>query len=137
MMKNKKRNKLLSIVLTLVLAFCVTTGVSAAQNGSFDIAMYRDWEFTWRSAPEPIELTEDIDTISLFGTCVGDQVDEDVACHIVDVTHGVYDSILYFPADGSVTTIARALPAGEYRVYFTGDSNIEKAEATVVFTVLD
>ena len=111
--------------------------VSPASTSSTNIAAYRDWEFTWRSAPEPIVLTEDIDTISMFGTCVGDEIDENVACHIVDLTYGLYDSILYFPANGSVTTIARELPAGEYRVYFTGDSNIEKEVATVVFTVLN
>lgn len=106
----------------------------STNDDTTDIAMYQDWRFTWRSAPENVVLQADCDTISLHATCEGDVVDT-LVCHIIDVTHeGQHDADLPFTANGSVTTLDWAFPAGRYKIYFTGDTNIQKTYALAVFT---
>lgn len=100
-----------------------------------NLAAYRDRNFTGRSAPEPLVLRKSCDTISLTASCAGENVVDDLTVHIRDNTYGgLYDTDLIFAADGSVTTIARALPEGEYKIYFTGDAAIVKLEGIVVFS---
>lgn len=104
-------------------------------SDSVNIAAYRDWHFGGRSAPEPLVLRKSCDTISLTATCTDPNMKDTLVFHIMDITHdGLYDTDLVFTADSSVTTIARRLPEGQYKVFFTGDTAIEKYEAIAVFS---
>ena len=103
--------------------------------GLVDIAAYRDWDFTSKSAPEFVYLSEPCDTISLWATCDG-EIDTAIICEILDMDHGgIYSKTLVFEGDESVKTYFLTLPAGVYKVWFVGDVNIPKTKATVVFTV--
>lgn len=104
-------------------------------SDSVNIAAYRDWHFTGRSAPEPLVLQKSCDTISFTATCTEEGSTDQLVCHIVDVTNeNLHDVDLPFVANGTVKTIAWSLPAGRYKIYFTGDAAIEKYEAIAVFS---
>ncbi len=102
------------------------------------VAAYNDWRFSSRSAKEFLDLDMPCDTISLTATCTEAGATDNLGFYIIDYTHdGAFNTLLPFTADGSVTTIARSLPAGHYAVYFTGDANIQKAKATAIFAKFD
>lgn len=106
----------------------------ASTYGLVDLAAYRDWDFTSKSAPEFVYLSERCDTISLWATCDG-EIDTAIICEILDMDHGgIYSKTLVFEGDESVKTYLLTLPAGVYKVWFVGDVNILKTKAMVVFT---
>ncbi len=103
---------------------------------SIDVAGYQDWNFTWRSMPEMLELQLKCDTISAYAVCENESVDY-LTLHISDWSNHDYDTDFSFPANGSLRTLARSLPEGLYQIYATGDSDITKTHLVVVFSQFD
>lgn len=103
-----------------------------------NIAAYNDWRFYGASAKEFIDLNMDCDTISLIATCAEENATDNLSFYIMDYTHdGDFNTVLSFPADGTVTTFALRLPAGQYAGYFIGDPYVKKAQGTAVFTRIE
>ena len=128
--------KFFKLILSTIVAFSVLlSSNNIVKANSINIAAFRDWDFTWRSAVEPLVLDMDADTVSFYATCDGDEVDT-LTCIIVDISHnGAYSSSFPFEADGSVTTYAAGFPEGRYKIYFVGDADINKSLAMAVFSM--
>lgn len=128
---NRKLTVVTSIILTLVMTFMPTSRVSA--SGPVDIAYFDDANFTDRGSTETRSLQMEADTISVNATCAGDDIDL-VTCHIVGKTNPNFTTTVTFDADGGTWTFPYNFPEGKYRIYFTGDGDILKTYAIVVFT---
>ena len=140
-MKQKllKNTKILFIIFTFVVLIANSVPAFAATNITGDnvitIAYYEDKWFTEISEAEPITLRLDTDSISFCAVCHDRNATDTILCHITDLNGGLYNLTIPFEADGSVTTDFISLPAGTYRVFFTG--NTEYIEhAIVAFTVV-
>ena len=140
-MKQKllKNIKILSILFTFVVLIANSIPAFAATSITGDnvlnIAFYEDKWFTDCSEAEPITLHMDADSISLYAVCANHDATDMILCHITDLNGGSYNLTIPFDADGSVTTDFISIPAGKYRVFFTG--NVEYIEhAIVAFTVV-
>lgn len=128
-----------TIALTLLLAIMVSVPKVNTSASTVNLCKYIDKNFTWRSAPEAIYLDLDYDTISLGAICEGEQADQ-LICHINDVTDshpGVFSKTCAFKADGEVHPLPYDFPKGRYKIYFTGNADITKTFACIVFTKKD
>ena len=132
-----KKRSFKKILATLLTACLVLTGTAIAANAATTITQFVDGNFTSNSPAELIYLQEDCDVVTFVGHCQGDEVDL-VSCHIVDRSHGgIYTASFDFYADGSATLFENAFPAGEYRIYFTGSSDILKTRVVADFAQAD
>lgn len=96
------------------------------------IGAYQCVSFYGKSAPEPVCLTEDCDSISITAACLNDGDEDVVTCYIKNLITGEFFCSFDVEADGSTTTIPYSFPADTYKVFATGNSSIEK-EITVRF----
>ena len=128
--------KIFALTLAIVMAFC--TVCFSADAAIIEVAIYQDWEFYGRSAPEYIALQIAADSVSFSATCVNtpDQP-EILTCYIIGISDSTYSNSFIFEADGSVTTYPYAFPDGLYKVYFVGDPDVEKDDAIAIFTKVD
>lgn len=140
-MKQKllKNTKILFIIFTFVVLIVNSVPAFAATNITGDnvlnIAFYEDKWFTEISEAEPITLHMDADSISFCAVCHDRNATDTIFCHITDLNGGTFNYTIPFEADGSVITDFISIPAGTYRVFFTG--NTEYIEhAIVAFTVV-
>ena len=123
----------LALVVPASSAKAATVFDSVATYANKDVALYHDIDFYGRSEPEFVTLTQATDTVSVYATCEGDDIDN-LTCHISDWNGGSFNYALDFNADGSVTTFPIKFPAGKYKVFFTGNDYILKTDAIVIFS---
>ena len=130
----KKAKKLLAVLMAVALTFA---GTAISAEAATTILQYRAGNFTSYAPSELIYLTEDTDVITFIGHCSGNTPDL-VTCEIVDRDHGgVYNMSFDFWADGEATLYECYFPSGEYRIYFTANSDILKTRVTVDFAKAD
>ena len=137
-MKNTVKTLTMSLVIVaLAIVSTLTLPARQVMAASIDIGAYSDQYFYGRSQPEPLCLQLDADTISVCATCEVEGETDNLACHIVALDGGTFSATFNFDADGTVTTIPYAFPAGNYKVYFTGSDYVQKHLAIVVFTRIE
>lgn len=140
-MKFSKIGKIvLSLLLITAFVFGYVPTASAAKPGTanpqinyIELASYEDGEFYDQSYPEAINLISDCSSISLYGYCFDDDDVDEVTLHVVDLNGYNFNYTYDFETGGDVTAYPVQLPAGRYRVFFTGDSTIYKDYAVAAF----
>lgn len=133
----KLHSKIVAILLVFstIVSFLPTTNASAE---TVHYCKYIDKNFYGRSAPEPITLDLVYDTISIGAISEGGI--DNITCHIDDVSAehpGIFTYTFDIDTDESVYTFPISFPNGRYKIYFTGNSDIKKTFACVIFSKED
>ena len=126
------------IALTLAIVMCFCTVCFSASADIITLALYQDWEFYGRSAPEYVAVLSDADSVSFAATCTETPDEPEIlTCFILGVSDSTYSNSFIFEADGTVTSYLYGFPAGLYKVYFVGNPDVEKSYAVTLFTKVD
>ena len=126
------------IALTLAIVMCFCTACFSANAEIVNVGFYQDWDFYGLSTPEYIPLQLNSDSISFWAECTNTPDEPELLiCVVMGITNSAYSNSFEFYADGSVTTYPYGFPAGLYKIFFVGDSDVEKSEAIAIFTKVD
>lgn len=125
------------IILTLMLVLPIFIMFTMSKHGIVNISKYNSWSFYTRSTPQYIELQMEATILSVVGYCEDTTQTDDLIFHLIST--GDYnkniDITIPFKADGEPETFTFHVPAGEYKVNFSGSGNIKKTNAMVIFSV--
>lgn len=125
----------LPLLLVLVFAISVAPTIQVKATDSVNIGLYHSFTFYGKSAPEPIPLAMDTDSVSVLATCEGEEIDH-LTAHIRAMDDSGFELDIPFEADGYTKTYPYHIPAGEYWVNITGSSHIAK-DSYIIFSVVN
>ena len=119
-MIKKKITKKLQLFITIFICVFIFSGtlLTKTVHANQFLGCYVDRNFTSMSQAELIEIYPRSTYFTLHVDEGEGAEDEDLMVHIVDIDNEI--SAYDLPLDGTVTLYDFVLPAGEYRIWFTG-----------------